>query len=196
VDRGWLPSFVRSLPFGDELPDGGDELVNAFSQGLVFSVRLGGEFIHAVPELVEAVRYLLEAEAGFDGERPDLVAEVVGLALAVPPECFVLFAVLVSLFGDAGGNAFEAVEAFVGGHGVALSDLLCHSLWFWRLVADALALDLARGLVGDARCALPEAGERVVGGFAYGDFGRPNKTFSINHLSGSLWPGLHTLFTP
>ena len=109
---------------------------------------------------------------------------------------FVLFAVLVPLFGDAGGNVFEAVEAFVGGHGVALSDLLCHSLWFWRSVADALALDLARGLVGDARCALPEAGERVVGGFAYGDFGRPNKTFSINHLSGSLWPGLHTLFTP
>jgi len=105
------------LTASDELADSGDERVDAGGELLV----RGSGFLG---ELVDAGAKFLIRVAGLDGEAINLAGEVGGrfrgavdLAPGSAPEGFVFLAILVSLFGKAGGEVLDALEAFFDGQG-------------------------------------------------------------------------------
>jgi len=108
---------------GDELAYGAGEAGDAVAEllfGGAGGAGFGAEFLG---DLFEA---LAEAAVGFAelvSHLVDLALGVFDLALGVAPELAVLLVVLAVLFGEAGGNVFDAVEAFLGGHPVMF-------LWF------------------------------------------------------------------
>jgi hypothetical protein len=55
-----------------------------------------------------------------EGEGGNGDAVLVDLALSVAPKLAVFLTVLVPLFGERGGDAFDAVEAFIDGHGAVV----------------------------------------------------------------------------
>jgi hypothetical protein len=95
------------------LPEMFAERRNEVGNALLQSLIRGASFIGM---LLDSVFQALVCGPGFFGEVPYAEAQFSDLALGVAPQSPGLFAVLAALLNDAGGDVFDAVEAFVAGH--------------------------------------------------------------------------------
>src|ERR1039457_747049 len=108
--------MVRLLPRRrealDELTEGGDEggdTVADFLFGGFGAIAFSADGVLSVGDL--------EGEGGNGG------AVLVDLALSVAPKLAVFLTVFATLLGERGDDAFDAVEAFIDGHGAVVAFL-------------------------------------------------------------------------
>jgi len=129
----WLGRYAHA---GGELPDGGDELFDAAAEAGVYLFDAAAEagvylFDAGCEALVRLARFggvVREAFVGLD--HP--CGELCELALGVAPQLAVFLVVFAVLFGEAGGNVLDAVEAFFGGHGLPFAGAASLRIAEWR----------------------------------------------------------------